>query len=162
MSGSIEVKKMFRLDNPDIMKQKANDVVSLLKHYTSADPCPADKLAEDSGLTKGQLARVIKYMRRCSESDLERYIAYYPISSKKGYFLPKQWDDFAPCFATLNAWVMSLQRTIEPMKQKMELAGVDWRKYMTAKYCGEYSDELDNWLDSIPEQNKDTSWFLNI
>ena len=152
-----EVKAVFRLTSDNIA-QKANEIVSILRTHSPADPCSCPVLMEGTGLTKGQVSTVIKYMRRCAEKDLEKYIPYYPISSKRGYYLPTKWDDFARCYATLEMWIASLTRTIRPMRTKMIKEGVDWRKYII---LSENPEEYSSWLEDIPEQNKETSWFLD-
>lgn len=139
--------------------EAANRCVTVLRHFNKEQPCPSLSLQESLGLTKGQLSRLIKYMRRSCESDLQRFIAYYPISSKKGYFLPSKWEDFAPCFVTLAKWVSSLHRTIEPMRKKMEEAGIDYEEITGIN--DEYRDSINEFYDSIDEMNKDTSWFLD-
>ena len=151
-----ERKTVYILNSSNIGKA-ANSIAVILKNHTKEDPCPREKLAEDTNLTTGQISTVIKYMRRCSERDLERFIRYYPISSKKGYYLPASFEDFAPCYATLEKWLASLKRTIEPMRKKMEEEGIDWREYLP----GDEAEEIENYLDKISETNKDTSWFLD-
>lgn len=141
------------------MPKKANEVVSVLKDHSGKNPCLGAVLAGKVGLTKPQLARVIKYMRNCSLADLDNFIAYYPISTKKGYFLPERWSDFAPCYVTLEAWISSLSKSIAPMRKKMTQEGIDWKEEVEAKR--QEKKDYDNWLDDIPEMNKDTSWFLD-
>lgn len=143
-----------RLNTANI-KEYANKIVTILKD--SEKPVTKAKLAEEIGLTEGQLSQVIKYMRRCAEMDLERFIPYYPISSKKGYSLPHEYKDFLPCFYTLYMWSKSLERTIEPMKQKMQKEGIDILEYANSKDNFEFCD---NFLHDLEEINKHTSWFL--
>jgi hypothetical protein len=152
----VSEKAVVRLTSDNI-SSKANDVVSILRNYSRKTPCARDELAEQAGLTVGQVSTVIKYMRRCCEKDLEKYIPYYPISSKHGYFFASKWEDFAPCYATLEMWMTSIARKIKPMRDKMIKAGVDWHKYIPDATKEDY----ENWLENIPEQNKDTSWFLD-
>lgn len=148
-------KTPYTLTSKNIGK-KANQVVSILRRYDKENPCPANVLQEESGLTKGQVSTVIKYMRRCSSDNLDRYIPYYPISSKKGYFLPSCSQDFVDCYITLALWTCSLVKTIAPMKAKMARDGIDWRDYLPKER--EYDI---NYLDEIPETNKDTAWFMD-
>lgn len=151
-----ERKNVYVLDSITI-RPKANEVVSILRNYSKDNPCPSAKIAEETGLTKGQVSKTIKYMRRCSEQNLDRYIAFYPISSKKGYFFPHSWDDFIECYITLQSWANSLDRTIKPMRKKMEKEGINWKSYIDEEHHefeGTYFDELD-------EINKDTAWYLD-
>lgn len=147
---------IFIIDSDNI-KVKANEIVTVLRNYSRDKPRPRAELAKATKLTIGQVSRVIKYMRRCSEKDINRFIPYYPISSKRGYFLPARWEDFAPCYATLEMWIASMTRTIRPMRDKMIESGINWRKYIPDKEGEDYA----SWLEEIPEQNKDTSWFLD-
>lgn len=147
-------KTTYTLDSITI-KPKANELVYILRHHTKSDPCTTAMLMEKTGMTEGQIRKVIQYMRRCSEHDLDKYIPYYPISTKKGYYLPSKWSDFVECYITLQSWANSLNRTVQPMKKKMIKEGVDWRDYIkeTHEFEGSYFDELD-------EINKDTAWYL--
>jgi hypothetical protein len=138
------------------IKDFANKMVSILRGAEA--PVSKAQLSEDLGLTIGQLSTVIKYMRRCSLEDLERYIAYYPISSRKGYSLPKNFRDFLPCYYTLYCWSESLKKTIEPMKIKMDKEGIDVLDYaLSVKDDYEFHE---NYLRDLDEMNKTTSWFL--
>ena len=157
MKVVMKVSKTFFSLNSDNIGGKANEIVTVLRNYSRDNPCPRAKLAEETSLTTGQVSTVVKYMRRCSEKDLDKFIPYYPISSKKGYFLPSNWEDFAPCYATLEMWIASMTRTIRPMRDKMIAAGVNWRQLIPE---GDGEDYY-NWLEDVPEQNKDTSWFLD-
>lgn len=134
--------------------QAARTLSHIIMKHDRDNPCPREKLEEDTGYTKGQISSIIKYMRRCSEKDLELYIRWYPISSKKGYFFPKVWNDFAPCYATLEKWLASLKRTIEPMREKMLREGIDWRDYLPK----DEDEDIENYLADIPEMGK-SSWF---
>jgi hypothetical protein len=87
---------------------------------------------------------------------LDKFIPFYPVSSKKGYFLPSNSQDFIECYITLEAWVHSLEKTITPMRLKMVKDGVDWTQYKQDE-----EDYSGNYLDEIPETNKDTSWFMD-
>jgi len=152
-----------RLDSTNI-KEYANRTVTLLRKE-APNPIPKAKLCKDLGLTIGQGSTLIKYMRRCSLNNFERFIPYYPISSKKGYTLPQSFEDFLPCFATLYLWTKSLSTTIFPMKQKLDELGVDIAKYIKSKGRTdeedlEYSDIENNYLNDFEEINGDTSWFF--
>ena len=136
--------------------QKANDVVTVLRRYAKDNPCPTEVLMDELNLSKGQVSRVIKYMRRCSSENLDKYIPFYPISSKKGYFLPHDAKDFIECYITLALWTCSLVKTIQPMEAQMIKKGIDWHDYLPQ----DREDDI-NYLDEIPEMNKDTSWFMN-
>ena len=138
------------------ISQKANEVVLILRKYNKANPCPMAVLQEETGLTKGQISTVIKYMRRCSSDNLDRFIPYYPISSKKGYFLPSCSQDFIDCYITLALWTCSLVKTIAPMEAKMARDGIDWHDYLPEERQYDI-----NYLDEIPEVNKDTAWFMD-
>lgn len=130
-------------------------VAKTIKGHTKDDPIPRPELADQTALTVGQLATIIKYMRRCALDDLEKFIRWYPISCKKGYFFAEEWRDFLPCYATLIQWVTSLNTSITPMRIKMEKEGIDWRDYIQQKSDKEHV----NYLDDLPEINGDTSWF---
>lgn len=148
-------KNQYVLDSITI-RPKANEIVSILRNHNSAAPCSTAELIDKTGLTKGQVAKTIKYMRRCSEEDLFKFIPYYPISSKKGYYFPAKWDDFVDCYITLQSWANSLDRTIKPMRKIMDATGVDWRSRIDEEkheFEGTYFDDLD-------EINKDTAWYL--
>ena len=148
-------KNTYVLDSITI-RPLANKVVTILRRYDNDNPCPTQTIKEQTGMTDGQVRKVIKYMRRCSEQDLDRYIPYYPISSKHGYFLPSSWDDFVKCYITLQSWANSLDRTIKPMRRKREREGVDWKSQIEDErheFDGTYFEELD-------EINKDTAWYL--
>lgn len=148
---------VFRLTDSNI-KEKANQIVLILQDYSKKSPCNKKILVEETSLTTGQISRVIKYMRRCSEKDFSRFIKYYPISSKKGYFLPKSWDDFLDCYISLSSWCESLTRTIQPMKNQLEIAGYDQITIEKIKEAYKNND-IDNYLEDIPEMNKNSSWF---
>ena len=135
----------------------ANECAMLIKEYSKENPISTDALVENTNFTKGQISTIIKYMRRCSENDLERYIKWYPISSKKGYYFPKSFEEFAPCYATLEKWCASLHRTIEPMRRKMQQEGINWKDYLPE----EDSEIVDNYLDEIEEMTKDRAWFYD-
>lgn len=137
----------------DFMPDVANKVAALLRNSTKDNPYPSEQLAEDSGLTTGQLHTIIKYMRRCSEEDLEKFIRWYPLSCKRGYYLAESWNDLLPCFVTLYQWSESLKRTIEPMRIKMDQEGIDWRSSLFT--------DLPEDDGTIEEMNKDTAWFLD-
>lgn len=141
--------------NSITIRPKANEIVSVLRNYTKAHPCPMATIKEKTGLTDGQVHKVIKYMRRCSEKNFDKFIPYYPISTKKGYYLPAKWSDFVDCYITLQSWANSLNRTVQPMRIKMEKEGIDWieRVKETHEFEGSYLDELD-------EINKNTAWYL--
>ena len=128
----------------------------LLQEY-GGSPIAKKTVCEKLGLTTGQVSTLVKYMRRCSEEDLERYIYYYPISSKQGYKLPRNTREFLPCFTTLYLWSKSLERTIEPMKRKMLRDGIDIDAYIKEVK----RDIPDNYLEDLVEMNADTSWFLD-
>ena len=146
-------KVKVRLDSENI-KQFSKQFCMML--MSSPDPIPKQKISEDLGLTSGQMSAVVKYMRRCSEANLEKYIRYYPISSKHGYTLPKSWEDFLPCFSTLYCWANSIMRTIDPMREKMEKEGIDIAEYM--KQQGKVSDLTDKYLEGMVI-DQETSWF---
>lgn len=129
-------------------------VASLLLGHSKKNPYPRSLLAEDANLTVGQLSRVIKYMRRKSEDNPDVFLKYYPLSSKKGYFLAVDYNDFAKPFATLYQWYRSVRRTIEPLRKKMDSLGIDWKKYLNCD-----GKKAEN--DDIEEINGDTSWFLD-
>lgn len=137
----------------------ANKIVHALNN--SADPVPAPELCDELRLSKGQLATVIKYMRRCSLKNFGRYIKFYPISSKRGYSLPKSWEEFKPCFATLYLWSRSLLKTIEPMKRKMIEEGIDYEEYIKNLKSEEEDDE-ENYLDllELAREGSD-NWFFD-
>lgn len=141
--------------NSENIKQFSNRFCRILLDAT--EPVPKQQISDELGLTIGQMSAVVKYMRRCAESNLERYIKYYPISSKQGYKLPRSWEDFLPCFATLYCWANSIMRTIEPMREKMEKEGIDIAEYM--KENGKISDLTDNYLEGMVI-DKDTAWFF--
>ena len=141
---------------PSNIASKANEIVFVLRTHSKDEPCPADVLCEATQLTKGQLSTVIKYMRRCSCENLDKFIPFYPVSSKKGYFLPSNSQDFIECYITLEAWVHSLEKTITPMRLKMVKDGVDWTQYKN-----DNEDYSGNYLNEILETNKDTSWFMD-
>lgn len=143
----------YRLDSKSI-GPAANGVSRIIMRYSKENPCNKNVIIEETGFTLGQVNSIIKYMRRCSEENLERYIKYYPISSKKGYFFPKTFEEFAPCYITLMKWAHSLLRTIEPMRKKMEEAGIDWQSQIPEP------EEFSNYLDEIEEIDKDNSWFM--
>lgn len=145
----------IRLTTANI-KDFSNKVVTILKNSDS--PIPKVKLSDEIGLTTGQLSTVIKYMRRCSLEDLEHYIAYYPISSKRGYTLPRSFRDFLPCYYTLYCWAESIKKTIKPMEIKMSQEGIDVMEY--AQSAKDNFDFQENYLRDIEEINKTTSWFL--
>ena len=134
----------------------ARDFVLLMRDYGDA-PVPKKDVCEKLDLTVGQVSSLVKYMRRCAEKDLERFIPYYPISSKQGYKLPHTYRDFLPCFTTLYLWCISLARTIEPMKEKMEREGINVGEYIRETQC----DFQDNYIEDLLEMNADTSWFLD-
>lgn len=119
-------------------------------------PVPKKTICEELGLTVGQVSSLVKYMRRCAEKDLEKFIPYYPISSKQGYKLPHGYNDFLPCFTTLFLWCNSLARTIEPMRRKMLEQGINVDEYIKETKL----DFQDNYLDELIEMNADTSWFI--
>lgn len=149
----------FTLTDENIGK-KANEIATILRSFSKESPCSKQVLVEMTSLTTGQVSRVIKYMRRCSEQDFSRFIRFYPVSSKKGYFLPKSWGDFLDCYISLSSWCESLTRTIQPMKQQLELEGYDWEVIERLK-ANCKKDDIDNYLESIPEMNKDSSWFAD-
>lgn len=134
----------------------AAKVAMTIKGHTKDMPITRTDLVNETKFTSGQLSTIIKYMRRCALNDLERYIKWYPISCKKGYYFAEEWEDFLPCYSTLIQWVTSLNTSIAPMKQKMEKEGIDWRDYIKQNSNNE---SLINYLDEIPEINGDTSWF---
>lgn len=140
--------------NSNNIKDYANKFVYILRDETS--PIPKEKASEELGLTLGQMSALVKYMRRCSLSDM-RYIRYYPISSKKGYTLPREWKDFLPCFATLYQWAGSILKTIEPMREKMESEGINITQYMMLMGADDL-EAADNYLEGM-KIDKDTSWF---
>lgn len=139
----------------DEMPNVANTVAALLKNSTKDTPYPRDLLAKNAGLSVGQLSTVIKYMRRCSEENLEKFIKWYPLSCKRGYYLAESWSDLLPCFITLFQWSESLKRTIEPMRIKMDKEGIDWRSLLFTDMPWNEDD------DTVEEINKDTAWFLD-
>ena len=151
-----ERKSVYVLNSGNIGKA-TNTTAQILRNYSKDNPCPKQLLAESTGYTVGQVSTIIKYMRRCSEENLEKYIRFYPVSSKRGYFFAESFEDFAPCYATLEKWLASLKRTIEPMRRKMEMEGIDWKAYLPA---GE-GENIENYLENVEETNKDTSWFLD-
>ena len=127
-----------------------------LMRDSNGEPVSKKVVCENLELTVGQVSSLVKYMRRCAENDLERFIPYYPISSKKGYTLPHSYMDFLPCFTTLFLWANSLARTIDPMKRKMRKEGIDIEEYIK-----ETKRELpENYLEDLVEMNADTSWFI--
>jgi len=140
----------------DNIKRYSNKVVDILK--TSTGPVSKAQLCEDLGLSIGQLSTIIKYMRRCSLEDLERYIPYYPISCKRGYTLPRNYRDFLPCYYTLYNWSESLKKTIKPMELKMIQEGIDICAY--AESVRDDHSFQENYLSDLDEINKTTSWFL--
>ena len=139
----------------DEMPNVANTVAALLKNSTKDTPYSRDLLAKNAGLSVGQLSTVIKYMRRCSEENLEKFIKWYPLSCKRGYYLAESWSDLLPCFITLFQWSESLKRTIEPMRIKMDKEGIDWRSLLFTDMPWDEDD------DTVEEINKDTAWFLD-
>ena len=143
-----------RLNSQNI-KDYANKFVHMLRE--EKDPLPKAKAAEDLGLTIGQMSALVKYMRRCSLSNIETYIRFYPISSKRGYTLPRTWDDFLPCFSTLYQWALSIMKTIDPMRQKMMSEGIDIAEYMFENGQDDL-DDADNYLEGM-KIDKNTSWF---
>ena len=145
----------FRLTE-EIKNKKANDIVAILRQYSKDNPCPTEVLMDELQLSKGQISTVIKHMRRSSCNNLDRYINYYPISSKRGYFLPSDSSDFVDCYITLALWICSLAKTIKPMEEQMIKKGINWREYIPQ----DREDDI-NYLDEIPEMNKDTSWFMD-
>lgn len=149
------VKKITSLN----INEYANLTFHALKSATP-NAVPRKKLADDLGLTPGQLSTVIKYMRRRSEENLDRYIPYYPISSKKGYRLPTSYSDFLPYYSTMYLWAKSILRTIDPAREKMERCGIDISAYFREEHNEEFDGELHNYLDDIKEMNGDTSWFF--
>lgn len=162
MSEVVRVGTPFRLTSENI-GPKAREVALLLRTHFKDNPIPSLELAEQAHLTKGQLSSVIKYMRRCSHVDLETYIAYFPISSKKGYFYPQKWEDFAPYFYTQVSWANSILKTCAPVEEKMRKEGVDVGKYIKEAQAVRMDEfgEYNYLLDDIEEINKDTSWFLD-
>ena len=153
-------KDIYELTSENIGRA-ANECARIISLYSADEPCPRVKLSEETQLTSGQISTVIKYMRRCSEKDLERYIRFYPISCKRGYFFAKSFTEFAPCFVTLTKWHESLKRTIEPMRTKMEKEGIDWRAWIPEKDEETFLNYLQNeGASGIDEMNKHTSWFM--
>lgn len=143
-----------RLTSTNI-KEYANRFIYMLR--SEDGPLAKDEAAEQLNLTAGQMSALVKYMRRCSLADMERYIRYYPISSKKGYTLPKAWEDFLPCFSTLYQWAGSILKTIEPMREKMEKEGINIAEYLKNAGADDLED-TDNYLEGM-RIDKDTSWF---
>ena len=135
--------------------EAARDCAYIIRKHSKEDPCPREALAEEVNLTTGQLSTVIKYMRRCSENNLEKYIRFYPISSTRGYFFPKSFEDFAPYYATLAQWASSIVRTIKPTEKAMISVGINWEDYLPKNN----PKEVTNYLEDIPEINKHTAWF---
>lgn len=146
-----------KLDSISI-RDYANKFVRILR--CADGPISRDDATMLLDLSSGQVSTLVKYMRRCALQDLERYIPYYPISSKQGYTLPHNYKDFLPCFATLYLWSHSLITTIEPMREKMEKEGIDIAAYIHDKLVSN-SKESDNYLVEIPEMNADSSWFFD-
>ena len=149
-------KTIFVLTSGTIGKA-ANECALIIKQHSKENPVSTAELVEKTQYTEGQISTIIKYMRRCSEKDLSRYIKWYPISSKKGYFFPKTFDEFAPCYATLEKWCASLHRTIAPMREKMEQEGINWKNYLP----DEEQDIMENYLDEMEEMTKDKAWFYD-
>ena len=152
----------FRLTSLNI-GTKAREVALILRTHFKDNPISSIKLAEQTSLTRGQLSRVVKYMRRCSLSDLETFIAYYPISSKKGYYYPQSWEDFAPCYFTMVSWASSILKTCAPMEEKMRKENIDIAEHIKEAQANKMDEfnEYNYLLDDIEEINKDTSWFLD-
>ena len=146
----------FRLTSNNIGKA-ANQCAYLIKEHSKENPITTDSLMESTGFTKGQISTIIKYMRRSSEQDISRYIRWYPVSSKRGYFFAKNFEEFGPCYATLEKWAASLHRTIQPMREQMQREGIDWRQYLPK---AEDNEIVSNYLEDVEETNKDTAWFL--
>ncbi len=156
-----ERKNIYVLKSTNI-NEAARKCALVIRDYSSDNPCPSKQLAEETQFTDGQIRRIIKYMRRCSEEDLEKYIKYYPISSKKGYYFPESWEQFAPCFVTLTKWHESLRRTIEPMRRKMDEEGIDWTNWIPETDTEQFINYLEELENEIPEINKHTSWFYEM
>jgi hypothetical protein len=161
----MEEKKRFTRDSK-YFNEKARMVVMYLRDYSKDNPCNSKALAEFVGISESNLHGIIKYMRRCSEEDLEKFISFYPISSKKGYFLPRNWDDFAPYFCTMYSWYNSVKRTIEPAKEKMQKEGIDYKSLLKSKKFEGFDsfEDYENYLmhlDDDPIIDKDTAWFLD-
>jgi hypothetical protein len=142
--------------NDDVRKDKANQFVSILKTYTKDNPCPTEVLADETGLTQGQVRAIIKFMRRAPEEDFDKFIKYYPISSKRGYFMANEEhpEDYLPCFVQLYKWCESLKRTIDPMRVKLEESGINLVPYI---YSGDEAQEDE---ETIPSIDKDSAWFM--
>lgn len=142
----------FRLSEKN-MPQKANEIALILKDKEWHN---RTKLAETVGLTEGQLSVVIKFMRRSSETDLGRYIAFYPISSLRGYKFCKNWEEFAPYYITMRSRAESIMRTIKPVEEKMNIEKINWLEYLPEEMDPiQYSE----YLESLPAMGKD-SWFM--
>lgn len=151
----MDTEKSVFILTQDKMAEKANIIVFILKNYSKDEPCNSALLADKAGLKEAQMHTVIKYMRRCSEKDFEKYIWYYPLSSKKGYFLPKKAEDFASYYITMSAWYQSLQRTVKPARELLIKAGID-----LSQYEPKTNDDFYNYLNDIPDMDKDSSWFM--
>lgn len=139
----------------EINKNRANAIARILKDYDIDNPCSRTELCEMTNLSPGQLSSAIKYMRRCSEEDIEKFIRFYPISSKKGYFFPHKWSDFSAYYVTMLRWSRSLERTIKPCLEKMMKEGVNFDEIMN-----EQDDSADNYLHD-PSIDKDSAWFFD-
>ena len=142
--------------NDSVRKDKANQFVAILRTYTKDNPCPTEVLADETGLTQGQVRAIIKFMRRAPEEDFDKFIKYYPISSKRGYFMAREEhpEEYLPCFVQLYKWSESIKRTIDPMRAKLEEAGIDLIPYI-------YSDgEIQEDDEEIPSIDKDSAWFM--
>lgn len=147
----------FRLTS-DTIGKAANQCALIIREGSKEKPVSTNELIEVTGFTKGQISTIIKYMRRSSEQNISKYIRFYPVSSKKGYFFAKNFEEFGPCYATLEKWAASLHRTIQPMREKMQQEGIDWRQFLPKE---EDMQIVHNYLDDVAETNKDTSWFLD-
>lgn len=147
----MEKQPFFSLTKKNL-PEKANEVFMILKDKEWHN---RTVLAESVGLSEGQLSTVIKYMRRSSETDLEKYIAYYPISSAHGYKFCTNWEEFAPFYLTMKARAESILRTITPVMKKIHQEQIDLTNYMQDRMD---ADEYNRYLESLPDMGKD-SWF---
>lgn len=108
------------------ISEMAKRVCLVLKNDASRDnPMSGAALADNLGLTRGQLSSVIKYMRRCSLLSFDKFIGWYPVSSKNGYYFAESVEDMIPCFRALYWWSESIAKTILPLKKAIIETGFD-------------------------------------
>ena len=131
--------------------QVANIAARELRKYDKDNRLPGDEWAKMLHLTRGQLSTVIAYMRECSIADYDKFINWYPLSSKKGYWFGTSIEEVIPCFRALYWWSTTLNKRISPLKEQIQKAGYDIHDVIFHIDPDEEHKYEDNYIDHFGE-----------